>query len=122
MDVEAKSQISFKTTLAVILTVAINLFAAWVLDTRANQSETLSFLTLIIVGLVIGLNFGRFVLWGWIHSKISLAKSYPMTAIFFPLVALLSFVQGDQISAFQWFGILLITTGVIWITYFVPDN
>ena len=121
-DTTRVSEINIKTTAAVVLTVAINLFAAWLLDSRANVGETLSFVTLVIVGMVIALNVGRFLVWGWIHKRISLAKSYPMTAIFFPIIAIISYLQGDEISLFQWFGIGLITLGVIWITLFVPDN
>lgn len=116
------SEINLKTTLIVALTVAINLFAAWILDDAANVGTTFSLVSLVIIAVVIALNIGRFALWGWIHKRINLAKSYPLTALFFPLVAVLSYFRGEYINLTQWVGIALITIGVVWFTIFVPDN
>jgi len=122
MSKSVKSKINVKTTLIVALTVAINLFAAWILDDVANIGTTFSLASLLIIAVVIALNVGRFALWGWIHKRINLAKSYPLTALFFPLVAALSYFRGEYINFTQWVGIGLITVGVIWFTLFVPDK
>jgi drug/metabolite transporter (DMT)-like permease len=118
----AQGEVNIKTTLIVSLTVAVNLFAAWILDEAAGMGTTFGLISLAIIGLVIGLNIGRFALWGWIHKRINLAKSYPLTAMFFPLVALLSYFRGEVINPVQWLGIALITIGVVWFTLFVADN
>jgi len=117
----SNSRISLVAVAAVFLVVCLNLLGAWILE-RATEFDTFSILTLLLVGLVISVNIGRFVLWGWMHRRIDLSKSYPLTAMFFPLVALLSMFNGEKIAPIQWAGILLITSGVIWFSLFVRDN
>jgi len=114
--------INIKTTLIVFGTVLINLFAAWILSKAAGLGSTINIVALLLLGVVIALNIGRFLLWGWIHRRINLSKSYPLTAMFFPAVAFLSFLQGETIEPIQWLGICLITIGVIWFTVFVADT
>lgn len=117
----SQGRISFVAVAAVFLVVCLNLLGAWVLD-KATEFGTFSFLALIFIGLVISINVGRFILWGWMHKRIDLSKSYPLTAMFFPGVALLSTFEGETISVTQWAGISLITVGVIWLSVFVRDN
>lgn len=92
------------------------------LRTGKEKSTLFSAVSLSFVGLVVAVNIGRFLLWGWMHKRIDLSKSYPLTAMFFPLVALLSVFSGETIDPIQWFGITLITVGVVWFSVFVKDN
>ena len=115
------NRISLAAVIAVFLVVCLNLFGAWVLE-KATEFEALSIIVFMLIGLVIFVNIGRFLLWGWMHKRIDLSKSYPLTAMFFPLVALLSMFNGERILPIQWVGILLITVGVLWFSIFINDN
>ncbi len=106
---------------AVFFVVSLNLVGAWILKQAAGY-PTLSVIAIFFIGLVIAVNIGRFLLWGWMHRRIDLSKSYPLTAMFFPLVALLSVFDGEYIAPVQWFGIGLITLGVVWFSLFVEDR
>ena len=115
-----RSILSYTSLMSVFLVVNLNLFGAWVLKKTA-ELDVISLTAVCLIGLVIFINIGRFLLWGWMHKRFDLSKSYPLTAIFFPLVALLSIVNGEIISVTQWIGILFITIGVVWLNIFVRD-
>lgn len=110
-----------KAILAVFLVVCLNLFGAWVLK-RATGFPLWSLWAALSVGLVIGVNIGRFLIWGWMHKRIDLSKSYPLTAMFFPMIAVLSVLDGEVIAPIQWAGVALITIGVVWFSVFVQDQ
>lgn len=117
----SKSGKGLASILAVIAVISLSLLSAGVLDFASNR-KLISLIGLFLLGIVIAINVARFLLWGWIHKRIDLSKSYPMTAFFFPLVALMSAFKGDPISAVQWVGVGVITLGFAWFSLFVPDE
>ena len=122
MDVIPKTaKLSFVSVAAVFFVVSLNLLGAWILKT-ATSLPLMSIAALFFLGLVIAINIGRFLLWGWMHRRIDLSKSYPLTAMFFPLVAILSAFKGEHIDPIQWVGVGIITLGVVWFGIFVQDN
>jgi len=106
---------------AICLIVALNLFNAWVLES-ASSFSLISIQALSLIGLVILIGGGRFVLWGWLHKRVDLSKSYPLTAVFYPMIAVLSIIKGENVLLIQWLGIILITAGVAWMCLFVGDR
>jgi drug/metabolite transporter (DMT)-like permease len=78
-------------------------------------------LGLLIPAVCIAAAFGvqglRFLLWGYAHRRWPLSMTYPMTAVFFPLLIALAALYGEQVSPHQWLGGLCITAGVAWITF-----
>lgn len=121
MTDETHKSSSIIALIAAFVVVSLNLVGAYVLK-HAATFETISLLALFLVGVVISVNIGRFLLWGWMHRRIDLSKSYPLTAIFFPLVALLSVYNGENIRPIQWVGIAFITLGVFWFSVFVRNS
>lgn len=99
--------------LLVTATVLLQLGAAWILDTAASPAcadELLIAFAAIALALVI--HAGRFVIWGYTHRHYPLSHTYPLSALFFPCVLLLSWWQGDAVSGAQLAGTALITAGV----------
>lgn len=119
MDTPKRSPIA--AIIAVFIVVSLNLLGAWILKS-ATDFNIFSIWAILLVGLVVTINIGRFFVWGWLHKHIDLSKSYPLTAIFYPLIGILSIYEGEAIGFVQWIGILLITAGVVWITVFVQDK
>ncbi len=106
---------------AVFFVVCLNLVGAWILK-KATGFPLWSIGAAFAVGFVIAVNIGRFLIWGWMHRRIDLSKSYPLTAMFFPMITVLSVIDGEMIRPVQWFGIALITIGVVWFSVFVQDH
>jgi len=106
---------------AVFFVVCLNLVGAWILK-QATGFPLWSIGAAFAVGLVIAVNIGRFLIWGWMHKRIDLSKSYPLTAMFFPMIAILSVIDGEVIRPVQWLGVALITVGVVWFSVFVQDQ
>ncbi len=109
------------SVISVLGIVSLNLFGAWILK-ESTQYDLLSFVAMTLIGLVIVINLARFVLWAWLHKRVDLSKSYPLTAIFYPMIAVLSVIRGEVIQPLQWFGIFMITLGVFWFGVFVQDK
>lgn len=101
--------------LALVLgTIVLQLIAAWVLSTVASIRPSPSLLMAgSAVAAAIGLNIFRFGLWGYAHKRYPLSHTYPLTALFFPCVLLLSVAQGNTITAAQIVGTMLIAAGAV---------
>lgn len=98
--------------LLVLATVLLQLVAAWLLDIAAAQPGA-ALLAVSMIAVVMLLHAGRFVIWGYTHRHFPLSHSYPLTALFFPLVLLLSWWRGDAVGGWQLAGTALITLGVV---------
>lgn len=96
----------------VLAIVLLQLAAAWVLDHAADRRAGLIVAAAAIV-VAIGLNLGRFVLWGYAHRRYPLSHIYPLTALFFPCILILSYFQGDVVGATEILGTVLITAGAV---------
>lgn len=100
--------------LLVLTTIVLQLAVAWLLGSVASSAPhyTLKLAAVAVAG-AIGLNLLRFVVWGYAHRLYPLSQTYPLTALFFPCVLLLSYFHGDPVSIRQIIGTLLITTGAL---------
>lgn len=95
----------------VAATVVLQLLAAFVLDVAASASA-IGIAALGAVAIAIGLHGVRFMLWGHVHKHYPLSHSYPLTALFFPFVLVISHLRGDHVDWYQLVGTLVITLGV----------
>jgi drug/metabolite transporter (DMT)-like permease len=68
---------------------------------------------LLALGAAVGLNATRFLIWGYTHRHYPLSHSYPLTALFFPCILLLSAWYGDTIGWAKVVGVLVIMAGVV---------
>lgn len=91
--------------------VSINLVAALVMKRAATQAHALSITTGLLVGAVVVLNGARFVMWRTAHRRYRFGDVMPLTALFFPLVGLLSWLQGEPMTWPSVAGIGMITAG-----------
>lgn len=97
----------------VSLTVVIQLVSALILSAAAENYGGHRGIAIAAIGAAIALNVLRFLLWGVAHKRFPLSRTYPLTALFFPLLLLLSFLQGDSIGVVEIAGTMLITGGVV---------
>ena len=118
---EGKRLPSYTALMSVFAIVSLNLLGAWILK-KATRFDFISLAAIFFIGLVIVISVARFVLWAWLHKRVDLSKSYPLTAIFYPLIALVSIIEGEVIQPTQWAGIFLITLGIIWFSLFVENS
>ena len=71
---------------------------------------------LIILGII--LMASSFLLWIYILSWFKLGLVFPLTALVYVLVAILSYsLLGERLSALNYFGVILIATGVFFVLY-----
>ena len=105
----------------VTLTVLLQLVAAALLKQAALIAAAGLFLALALVAVAIGIHGLRFLLWGYAHRRWPLSHTYPLTAIFFPIVVGMAVLYGEQIRAPQVLGSLLIGLGVAWLTFRKQD-
>lgn len=98
----------------VLATVAIQIVASILLKELADAHGAMPRLWLVLVlGLVAGLNGLRFFVWGYTHKHYPLSHSYPLTALFFPCILLLSAYYGDPIGLPEIVGVIVIMLGVV---------
>ncbi|RAP58434.1 hypothetical protein [Oleiagrimonas sp. MCCC 1A03011] len=107
---ERPNSISHLLTLT-MLNVALQVTSAILVKT-ATLPARIGLLSLLIVGVVLILNFGRFILWQAIHKRYDLSVAYPASALFFPCVVIASYFFGEQIDAMKVCGAALVTVGV----------
>ncbi|MBA3447602.1 MAG: hypothetical protein H0T56_08320 [Pseudaminobacter sp.] len=106
----------------VLVVVFLNIFNAVILKYAAIAAHAHFIIVGSFILLVLLINVGRVIVWGWIHKRYSLARSYPLTAIFFPLIAITSWWQGEPITLQAVIGVVTITAGVVWYALFVPEG
>lgn len=98
----------------VFSTVIITILSSLLLDYAAEFNEKLNTIVLGIIGIAFVLNILKFVVWGWIHKKFDVSKSYPLTSIFFPLIFIVAYFKGDsEFSITKIIGVVLIVAGLI---------
>lgn len=97
----------------VLVTVVIQIVVAVILKELADAHGGGSRMWLLFaLGAAIGLNAIRFLIWGYTHRHYPLSHSYPLTALFFPCILLVSAWYGDVIDWTKVVGVLVIMTGV----------
>lgn len=97
----------------VLCNIALQLTSAVLVkySTRIPLSEW--FLLGVVLALILGLNFSRFVVWGQMHKRYPLSVAYPATALFFPCLVLLAWALGEEVRLPQVAGAILVTAGVL---------
>lgn len=108
-------------TALVIITIVLQLLAAWLLSSAAKRPTFPGdqgfgvrwMVAALAVGCAVGLNIFRFVIWGYMHKRYPLSHTYPLTALFFPCVLILSALQGHPVGTWEVWGTLLITGGAM---------
>jgi len=100
------------TLVALVLsTIAIQLVVAALLKELAMRKATHGWVGFVLVAAV-ALNALRFLVWGYTHRHYPLSRSYPLTALFFPCILLVSAWYGDPVGAMQIAGVGVIMLGL----------
>lgn len=101
-----------------LLAVGLQVAAAVVLKLIADASlERLNAWIVGGIGVVLVLNLLRLVVWGAAHRRFPLSSTFPLGALFFPAMLIVALVFGDEVSARQIAGAVLITAGTVWINW-----
>lgn len=66
----------------------------------------------LVLAVVFGLNFGRLVIWTYIHRRFPVSMAYPLSALFFPAVLLLAWAMGEPLGPMQVLGGIIVAGGV----------
>lgn len=104
-----------KKVLLVFSTVLVTLLTAILLNYGAKQASLMSYTGIIIVGIVVTINFIKFIVWGKIYKKYDLSESYPLIALFFPLIYFVAIIKSEaNLEILKVVGVLFIFIG-IWV-------
>ncbi|HSC47644.1 MAG TPA: hypothetical protein VLG68_06130 [Gammaproteobacteria bacterium] len=106
-----------KALAVVSVTVLLQLLGAAFLKQAALAAHGLPLVPAVFIAAAFGVQGVRFLLWGYAHRRWPLSVTYPMTAVFFPMLIGLAAWYGERVTLEQWAGGLLITTGVAWMTF-----
>lgn len=77
---------------------------------------------LFVLAIAAGLNGVRFVVWGYTHRHYPLSHSYPLTALFFPCILLVSAGYGEQVGWAKVAGVAVIMAGLSLMTWEGDDG
>ena len=105
----------------VLATVVLQLAVAVLLKELADAAPRSALALLVVLGLAVGLNGLRFLLWGYTHKHYPLSRSYPLVALFFPCILLLSLWYGEPVGWMQVAGVAAIMAGVALLNQEDPD-
>jgi drug/metabolite transporter (DMT)-like permease len=100
----------------VLSTVVIQLLVATLLKELAMRNAPTAWI-LIVLAAAVALNGLRFLVWGYTHRRYPLSHSYPLTALFFPCILLVSAWYGEPIRATQIAGVGVIMLGLALTTW-----
>ncbi len=82
--------------------------------TLANISDMIKLMFSPVVLVALCLYAGTTMLWLYILSKVDISFAYPIQALAFPVVMLVSaFMFHEQIPALRWVGVVVIFIGVL---------
>jgi len=100
--------------LAVLLSVLMTFATAVILKLGAAEFSLISMMGLLIIIIVFVINVLKFMTWGWLNNRYDLSKTYPLTALFFPLIFIYAAMAGDtSMTAQKVLGLCLIMSGLI---------
>lgn len=98
----------------VFSTVLISVCSSLLLDYTASRITKTNVIALMLVGTVYCINLFKFIVWGWIHKRFDVNKSYPLISIFFPIIFVISYFKGEtELSFCKIFGVTLIIIGLL---------
>lgn len=87
--------------IAVFFTVSLTFLTSLILNVASSEYNLLSFIGFMIIFLVFAINVVKFIAWGWLNKRYDLSKTYPLTALFFPLIFIYAVVIEDTILTVQ---------------------
>jgi len=97
----------------VLFSVALTLLTSIILKFAAAELSLTSLFGIAIILLVFAINAIKFVTWGWLNRRYDLSKTYPLTALFFPLIFIYAVISGDSTLTLQKiFGLIIILLGL----------
>lgn len=96
----------------VLSTVLIQIVVAILLKQLADSSLRSHWLVAGIIAAAAGLNGIRFLVWGYTNKHYPLSSSYPLTALFFPCILLVSAAYGEPIAWGKVGAVLVIVAGL----------
>jgi hypothetical protein len=103
--------------IAIFTIVSISIATALILDYIESVYSGL-FNTYVILGLliVLGLNVFKFIAWSILHKRYDLSSTYPLTAIYFPLIYIISVLKKEMVvDIFSLIAIIFVFSGVYFI-------
>ena len=93
----------------VFFTVLLQVLSALIVDYASSLGQSLTLLAILLIGLAFVVNILKFLGWGIIHKRFDLSKSYPITAMFFPLIFIVAFIKGEaEMEFFKLIGMFFI--------------
>lgn len=101
-----------KPLLLVLFTLILGLGSAALLAHLASLQQVSDILIITGILAVLTINGIRLIIWSFLHSRYPLSHTYPITALFFPMILGLALYRGEVISNNQIIGVLIITWGV----------
>jgi drug/metabolite transporter (DMT)-like permease len=107
-----------------LLNVGLQLASAALIKFATLRDPALVFL-MVVLGIVLALNFSRFLVWNVIHKRYPVSFAYPLSALFFPAVVLLAWLSGERVGPWQIVGASLVMAGTTLIVLAggdKPDN
>ena len=100
----------------IVITVLITIFSSLILDFGAGYKFQYGSYILISILAALGLNITKFLIWGYIHKNYNLTKSYPLTAIFFPIIFFIVYMKDEaEFSFTKIIGVSVILVGIFYI-------
>jgi multidrug transporter EmrE-like cation transporter len=104
--------VSFKQVANALPPVSLDALGAGELLHLAWLAVQTKYFWIGIAGMV-----SSFIIWPAVLAALDLSVAFPLGSMSFVLIPLLSIVfLGEHISALRWFGILVITGGIAWLS------
>jgi hypothetical protein len=104
--------VSVTRYLGVFISVFITFATAWILNYAADDLSLSLYDLCAVLIVVVVLNGTKFVIWGALNKRFKLSDTYPLTALFFPLIFVFAIVSGDaELTLNKVAGLCLIVTG-----------
>ena len=117
MEVKATKYAGIHALILVFTSVILGIISAYILKEASLHNDigaSVLVLTILAVVLVNGL---RFVVWWYVHKRFPLSSSYPLSSLFFPLILIMGYAYGEEITSTKIIGAGIIVIGVALMTH-----
>ena len=98
----------------IFIIVGISISTALILDhVEALHNNFFSLYTFLGILFVLALNALKFFVWYFLHKKFELSSTFPLTAIYFPLIYIISVLKNEMVvDLYSLIAIVLVFFGV----------
>ena len=96
----------------VFSTVLASVCAALALRSISRFDNIALYAMALAIGVAFAANVFRVMVWAIIHKRFAITYSYPLTALFFPIIAVISHIYDEPVSVLSWAGVAVIMIGV----------